>query len=305
MDEYDIPKPPPARPDLWPPPVAFGADPYSRQPNFPAQRTPTPRPQPQNLRSSQHTPPGGRLRGTVGGILTALGLFAGSLAVAAFVFSTLILNPDRPGQVLKAVLTTDAGRSVATEALSTAIRSSVPTISKAQADRDAAAIIASPALPATLGTSKANVSDALLTQLRHVDPAAAAAVSKLPTAGNPLTAIPGGLTSAASKAHSALRIATIALLVLAVALVGLALLVGPSRDRILIRVGYWAIAASAVQLLIWFALPKLLGHFTNGWAQVAVAALRAGGSGLIAVFGLLAALGVVALGLGYTRRLIR
>ncbi len=59
--------------------------------------------------------------------------------------------------------------------------------------------------------------------------------------------------------------------------------------------GYWAIAASAVQLLIWYGLPKLFGHFTNDYAQIAAAALRAGGTGLLTVFGLLAGVGVTAL----------
>jgi hypothetical protein len=187
--------------------------------------------------------------------------------------------------------------------LSTAIRNSVPGISPAQADKDAAAIVASPALASTLGSSKASVSDALLAQLQQVDPGAAAAVAKSPVGGgNPLTALPSGLTSAASKAHSTLRTVEIALMVGAIGLVGLALLIGPSRNRILIRVGYWAIAASAVQLLIWFGLPRLLESFSNDWAQVAAAALRAGGSGLLTVFGVLAGVGVVALLVGYTGR---
>jgi hypothetical protein len=156
-----------------------------------------------------------------------------------------------------------------------------------------------------LGSSKANVSDALLAQLKQVDPAAATAVSKLPTSTvSPLTALPGGLTSAASKAHSALTTAEIALLIVAVALVAIALLIGPSRSRIMVRVGYWAIAASAVQLLIWYGLPKLLGHFTNDWAQIAAAGLRAGGSGLLTVFGLLAGLGVIAIVIGYAGRAV-
>jgi hypothetical protein len=99
-----------------------------------------------------------------------------------------------------------------------------------------------------------------------------------------------------------LRTAEIALLVVAVLLVGAALLLGPSRDRILIRVGFWAIGASIFQLLIWYVLPRLLGHFTNDWAQVAAAALRAGGTGLLTVFGALAGLGVAALVVGYGGR---
>ena len=340
MDEYDIPKrvpPPPARtqnppsyppgypqshppgyppgyPPAYPPPHPSGYGPPFPYPP-PGQSAhpatgPSPSltvspPAPARAGSRRPTPSARLLRGTLGGALTALGLLAASLALAAFVLSTLVLDPARPGEVLKAVLTTQAGRSIATEALATAIRTSAPGTSAAQANKDAAAIVASPALASGLGSSKSQVSDALLAQLAQVDPAAATAVSKLPAStGSPLSALPNGLVSDGRKAHSALRTSEIALSLAAVALVGIALLLGPARDRILIRVGRWAIAASVIQLLIWFGLPRLLGHFTDSWAQVGAATLRAGGTGLLTVFWLLAGLGAVALIIGHAGRFL-
>jgi hypothetical protein len=67
-------------------------------------------------------------------------------------------------------------------------------------------------------------------------------------------------------------------------------------------VGYWALGASLVQLLIWLVLPRALGHFSNSWAQIGAAALRAGGAGLVTVFITLAVAGAAALAIGYTAR---
>jgi hypothetical protein len=143
--------------------------------------------------------------------------------------------------------------------------------------------------------------------LKQVDPKAAAAISShLPTGANPtspLSALPTGITTAAGRAHSFLNAAELLLLLIALVAVGAALLIDPHRDRVLVRVGYWALGASLLQLLIWLALPKALGHFSNSWAQIGAAALRAGGTGLLGVFVTLAVVGVVAVGLGWTARM--
>ena len=178
------------------------------------------------------------------------------------------------------------------------IRSSSP----AQASADAAAIVGSPLLTSSLGTSKSDVSTALLNQLRTVDPAAATAIAAKTTNANPLSALPTGLVTTANRAHTFLRSAEIVLLVIAVLAVLVALLIGPRRDRVLIRVGYWALGASVVQLIVWLGLPKLLGHFTDAAAQIGAAALRAGGAGLVGVFVALGVLGAVCLIIGYVVR---
>lgn len=348
MDEYDIPKPVPARPD--PPPRDYpgyagqpgypngpGYPGYPPAPAYPQPGYPTPpgyqgypgyppgtgdgwppaRPPTRTPRGSQGPvgpgPRGGgghsaaRSRSTLGAFLTTIGCLAGSLAVAAFVIATLVVNPERPGQVVKAVLATSAGRSVATDAIASTLRQADPGLTPAQAATDAKAIVASPSLAASVGSSKANVSSALLTELKQVDPAAASAVSAHVATGaasaSPLSALPTQALSAANHVHSVLRSAALALLIVGIAAIGIALLVGPRRDRILVRVGLWALAASAVQLAIWLGLPALFGHFTNPWSQVAAAALRAGGAGLLTVFVTLAVSGAIAVALGLAGRI--
>jgi hypothetical protein len=353
MDEYDIPKPVPARPDPPPPgypgyagqpgyppapghpgyPLPPGYPPpgYPPQPGYPgypgyppdagdgwsparpSAPTPPPASTPRGSHRSGPPRPGGggarpaaRSRSTLGAFLTTIGCLAGSLAVAAFVIATLVVNPERPGQVVKAVLGTSAGRSVATDAIASTLRQADPSLTPVQAATDAKAIVASPSLAASLGSSKANVSSALLTELKQVDPAAAAAVSAhastSPATASPLSALPTQALSAASHVHSVLRSIALLLLIVGVAAVGMALLIGPRRDRVLLRVGLWALAASAVQLAIWLGLPALFGHFTNPWSQVAAAALRAGSTGLLTVFVTLAVAGAIAVALGLAGR---
>jgi hypothetical protein len=344
MDEYDIPKPVPARPDPpprdypgyaappgypnapgypgYPPPPGYAQPGYPPQPGYQGYpgyppdagdgwsgtRPPqtghgpvAPRPR------SAGTRPAARSRSTLGAFLTTIGCLAGSLAVAAFVIATLVVNPERPGQVVKAVLATSAGRGVATDAIASTLRQADPSLTAAQAATDAKAIVASPTLAASVGNSKANVSSALLAELKQVDPAAASAVSAHastgPVSASPLSALPTQALSAASHVHSLLRSAALLLLIVGATAVGAALLIGPRRDRVLLRVGLWALAASAVQLAIWLGLPALFGHFTNPWSQVAAAALRAGGTGLLTVFVTLAVSGAIAVALGLTGRI--
>jgi hypothetical protein len=318
MDEYDIPKPVPPRPSSFPPP-AYPGQPgqpgWAGQPGWigPGYAQPTAQwgsGQPVVARGPERgagrVNVGSRTRATIGAFLTTLGCLAGSLAVAAFVLATIALNPARPGAIVKAALSTPAGRSVVSDAVTTALRSSDPALSPKQASVDAAAIVASPALASSLGSSKVDVSSALLAELKQVDPAAATAVSAHLPAGatgpRTLSALPSGALSAASRAHSALHTAEDYLLIVAVLAVGAALLIGPRRARILVRVGCWALAASVVQLAIWLGLPRALAHFSNPWAQVAAAALRAGGTGLLRVFVTLAVSGVVLIVIGLAGR---
>jgi hypothetical protein len=260
--------------------------------------------QPGRPSSPRGARPAASSRGVASAFLTTIGCLAGSLALIAFVVSTIVVNPDRPGQIVKAVLSSSAGRAVATEAVATTLRTADPTLSPTQASADATKIVASPALATSLGTSKGDVSAALLAQLKQIDPAAAAAIGSKQSTGSsgPLSALPSGVLSAENHAHSLLRTAELYLLVIAVIAVGAALLIGPRRDRVLVRVGYWALGASVVQLLIWLALPRALGHFSNSWAQIGAAALRAGGAGLVTVFVTLAVAGAAALAIGYTAR---
>jgi hypothetical protein len=325
MDSYDIPKRVPPPPSTPPPPAAYppGYQPYPSYPAYPPPYSsggpptaplpaisPQPAPPADRGRAPSHPrPPRGsgpaaQSRGIAGAFLTTIGCLAGSLALIAFVVSTLVVNPDRPGQIVKAVLSSSAGRSVVTEAVATALRTADPTLTPAQASADAKVIVTSPALPTSLGSSKGDVSTALLAQLKQVDPAAAAAIASKQSTGSagPLSALPSGVLSAENHAHSALRTAELYLLVIAIVAVAAALLIGPRRDRVLVRVGYWALGASLVQLVIWLALPRALGHFSNSWAQVGAAALRAGGAGLVTVFIVLAVGGAAALAIGYTAR---
>jgi hypothetical protein len=288
---------PPAYPPAGPPAYAPAGPPSPVAP---------PANPPADTRSSRHrsgnSRPAARGRGVLAAFLTTIGCLAGSLAVAAFVLSTIVLNPERPGQVIKAALSTSAGRTITTDAIATALRTANPTMTSAQASADAAAIVASPQLTSSLGSSKSDVSSALLAQLKAIDPASAAAISATATNANPLSALPTGVASTANRAHSALRTAEIALVIIAVLAIVIALLLGPRRDRTLVRVGYWALGASVIQLVIWWGLPRALGHFTNAWAQVGAAALRAGGAGLVGVFITLAAIGAVCLTVGYVAR---
>jgi hypothetical protein len=349
MDEYDIPKPVPARPDPPPPsypgypgqpgyppvpgyagyPPAPGYPGYPPQPGYPGYppnagdgwppaRPSQPAPPPGSTPRGSHRPtargpgaggarPAARSRSTLGAFLTTIGCLAGSLAIAAFVIATLVVNPERPGQVVKAVLATSAGRSVATDAIASTLRQADPSLTPAQASTDAKAIVASPSLASSLGSSKANVSSALLAELKQVDPAAASAVSAHSATNlavaSPLSALPTQALTAASHIHSVLRSIALLLLIVGVVAVGAALLIGPRRDRVLLRVGCWALAASAVQLAIWLGLPALFGHFSNPWSQVAGAALRAGGTGLLTVFVILAVSGAIAAALGLAGRI--
>jgi hypothetical protein len=341
MDEYDIPQPvrPPVRPGpSSPPPVwpgyadgsGVGAPGYgypdqygpqygapSRSPAWPPDTRPAPPSQPPGRHSSGggvgaggRVPSASRTRTALSGILATVGCLAGSLAVAAFVLATIALNPDRPGAVIKAALSTPAGRGMVTDAVASALRSYDPSLTSQQASTDAAAIVASPGLASSLGHSTGDVSGALLAALKQSDPAAAAAISAhLPVAGaspNTLSALPTSVVNAADRAHSALRTAQLYLLILAVAAIAAALLIGPRRGRLLVRVGCWALGASVIQLVIWLALPKALGHFTNSWAQVGAAALRADGAGLVGVFVTLALFGAVCVVVGIaTRSVVR
>lgn len=306
--------PPPGEPGY--PPNYQGGYPPNYPPTYPPPGPPSPAgpsaqppPPSADTRSSRHrsgnSRPAARGRGVLSAFLTTIGCLAGSLAVAAFVLSTIVLNPERPGQVIKAALSTSAGRTITTDAIATALRTANPTMTSAQASADAAAIVASPQLTSSLGSSKSDVSSALLDQLKTIDPASAAAISATATNANPLSALPTGVVSTADRAHSALRTAEIALVIIAVLAIAFALLIGPRRDRTLVRVGYWALGASVIQLVIWFGLPRALGHFTNAWAQVGAAALRAGGAGLVGVFITLAGIGVVCLTVGYVARAAR
>lgn len=306
--------PPPGEPG-YPPNYQAGhaAYPPAAPPSYvpvgaPGRVTPAPDPT-VATRSSRHRSDGpsptARGRGVLSAFLTTIGCLAGSLAVAAFVLSTIVLNPARPGQVIKAALSTSAGRVITTDAIAAALRTANPTMTSKQASVDAAAIVASPQLASSLGSSKSDVSSALLDQLKAIDPASAAAISATATNANPLSALPTGVASTANRAHTALRTAEIVLVVIAVLAIALALLIGPRRDRTLVRVGYWALGASVVQLIIWFGLPRVLGHFTNAWAQVGAAALRAGGAGLVGVFIALAVIGAVSLTVGYVARAAR
>jgi hypothetical protein len=328
MDEYDIPKrvppPPVAQPPgyqppgyqppgyqpypsypAYPPPYAAGGPPTAPLPAVPPAPPSAARAaHPSRPSSPRGSRPAANSRGVASAFLTTIGCLAGSLALIAFVVSTILVNPDRPGQIVKAVLSSSAGRAVVTDAVATTLRTADPTLTPAQASADAKVIVASPSLPSSLGSSKGDVSTALLAQLKQVDPAAAAAIASKQSTGSagPLSALPGGVLSAENHAHSLLHTGALYLLVIAIIAVGAALLIGPRRDRVLVRVGYWALGASLVQLLIWLALPRALGHFSNSWAQVGAAALRAGGTGLVTVFITLAVGGAAAIAIGYTAR---
>jgi hypothetical protein len=150
--------------------------------------------------------------------------------------------------------------------------------------------------------------------LKKVNPAAAAQISAHHPAGTTatttapgtptLSALPSGVLTATSKAHSALRTAQRYLLIIAIIGIGASLLISPRRGAILVRVGWWALGASLIQLVVWLGLPKLLGHFHNPWTQVAAAALRADGDGLLTVFVVLAAGGAAFVLLGLASRLV-
>ena len=250
--------------------------------------------------------PASRSRSVLSSVLTRLGCLAGSLAVAAFVLATIALNPARPGEVVKAALSSSAGRSVIAGAVASGLQAADPTLSPAQASADATAVVNSPALAASLGSTHGDVSNALLATLTKIDPAAAKTVAAhLPApsgSSGGLSALPSGAVSVVDRAHSALSTAERYLVIAAILAIAAALIIGPRRGRTLTQVGWWALGASVVQLIIWLGLPKLLGHFDNSWAQIAAAALKAGGTGLLAVFVTLAVIGAACLAAGLVLR---
>ena len=83
-----------------------------------------------------------------------------------------------------------------------------------------------------------------------------------------------------------------------------AFLLGPRRDRVLVRVGRWCLVASWVQVMLWLVLPELLlPHLPAAGDLVGVAAgLRASGTDLLPAFASLVGAGTTCLVAGLAGR---
>ena len=279
------------------------------------------------------------MRQGLSGLLLTLALLIGGLLIPLYVFSTVALHPERGGQILSTMISTPQGKSLASQALSSQIRNADPGVSDARARQVANTVVADPQLPRILAHSgdlttsrgQAAATAAILTRLRTLDPAAAAALSRqlsqhpiAPAAGHsplhrvltgspaaPVRAQPSLLGNAAVPTSlSGLRTLTSRLLTAgltaALLLAAGAFLLGPQRDRMLVRAGRWCVIASLFELLVWLVLPRLVLPALHGrWPVVAAAGLRVAGAPLATLFGTLFTAGVIALAGGYFGRLLR
>jgi hypothetical protein len=244
-------------------------------------------------------------------LLTRLATIVGSLTLLAFMLLTVTLDPSRPARVLNALVTSDAGRRVATQVLADQITHYDPSLSHDQATALAGRVTSDPHLPAALAVAEHGnpnaALDAVLTSVGRYDPAAAAAIRQhLPHGAGPSAQlVPKSVSTPFNKIRGKLAAGIRDGLLAAIALALAALLIGPSRDRVARRLGWWCVLASIFQVAFWAGLPRLLDRLHGQWPVLVAIALRAAGSTVVGTFELLLLAGVGLLGFGYLGRLAR
>lgn len=253
------------------------------------------------------------MRALLSGLLTRVSTIVGSLTLLVFVLMTLTTDPGRPARVLGALLTSDAGKHVATQVLASQVTRYDPKLTQAQATALAQRVVADPRLPQALaaaehGNPQAALA-AVLASVRRYDPAAAATIARyLPRGASGAPAaelVPSTAGTSLFRIRRHLATGVLDGLLIAIVTAGAALLAAPRRDRVLRRLGWWCIGASLFQAAFWVGLPHLLDRLHGPWPVLAAVAIRAAGSTLGGVMVTLLLSGGALLAAGYFGHLLR
>ena len=260
-------------------------------------------------------------------------------ALLAFSASAGLFDLSRPAQAATAALSSPAGQRLAADFIADQLQVAVPGLSEKKAHDLATKVAADPGTlvalkqanlkSASAPQDRAALLEVVASQLKQSNPKVAAATEKYagqvqsaaasgqadPDAGalleppSPVGGIlkrvqqfTGGATNVSAVmsdlkeklAHTARVLAALALLTALVALV-----VSPSRARVVRSFGWMFISISLIPAAIGWLVPDLvLARMSSDWAQALAVGLRVGGGRLIGLFvGLLVA-GVVLLVLG-------
>jgi hypothetical protein len=240
------------------------------------------------------------IRSSLGSVLLRLGIAAGTIALAAFVTSTLLFDPGRPARIVHAMLATSAGRSVVADTVTGAIETVAPGLPARRADALGQRVADDPALLQALSDvsdahGSHSVTAAVLSALRRADPRVARLVGNSIGTGrtNDDDLLPAQLGSVARGARTTAVRVEQGGLVLFLLLAGAAIALGPARERLVRRLGWACIVASIVPVLVRVALPAALDHASGRWPVIIAAGVRAASTGLIGVFATVLAAGVL------------
>jgi hypothetical protein len=232
-------------------------------------------------------------RGFAGAIL-GLALLLGSLAWSGFLALRTVFEPDRSREIAQELLENDQVIDQLASNLGDALQAAVPAevpLPEGAIEAAAATALSDPAVQqlvllafvnshrAFLGDGDAPseidltpVAESVRTSLVATVPSLAAL---MPSSPNLVVSLPTEHIPDASPLRSLLEKAVPTLALLALGGAVLALLATNDRPSILRRAGYWALATTALYLLLGFGLPRLLREIVPDQGEVIAALLSA------------------------------
>ena len=232
-------------------------------------------------------------RGFAGAIL-GLALLLGSLAWSGFLALRTVFEPDRSREIAQELLENDQVIDQLASNLGDALQAAVPDevpLPEGAIESAAATALSEPAVQqlvllafvnshrAFLGDGDAPseidltpVAESVRTSLVATVPSLAAL---MPSSPNLVVSLPTEHIPDASPLRSFLEKAVPTLALLAAGGAVLALLATNDRPSILRRAGYWALATTALYLLLGFGLPRLLREVVPDQGEVVAALLSA------------------------------
>jgi hypothetical protein len=251
------------------------------------------------------------MRSLLASVLVVLAGIVGTLALTGHVLASTVLDPDRPGRVLEALLDDPEHRREVTDALLSGWG-----VDDAGTRRKLDRVLDDPDVRSQVRDLRAGSQELVdVADLRSVvaaelerrgNPTAAERVLGAGAQQFPAIALPGRFTDVYGSAGDTAR--TVARLgaLLAAALVATALVVATNRGAVAVRVGVAALVAVAGTLLLFLGLPWLVTTVDDsGWAATVADAVRGAGTAVVPSLVVVAAIGVgfVAVGMLWPRSL--
>ena len=256
----------------------------------------------------------GVMRRFVAGLLVAIGLIFGSLAIFIHLTQLSLLQPGRLQQAASQLIASPAVRNALVGATATGINQYLPQgtyIPTQEASVVVDKVLSDPTVQgefaAAMGNAQARLlgqtnqpivltgpafTQAVVTALNPFSPQAASAV-----ANSGITIpIPGANLPNLSKYVSwAPRLLSL-FRALAILLCGVGLIIHPARMTVLSRISLWLIGISLLNALIfWFAPAYLLPSIGTSWAAIAAVILKAASGPAAAFYATLLGIGVIGL----------
>lgn len=234
------------------------------------------------------------IRRSVAGAILGLSLLIGSFAWSGFLALRTVFDPDRSREIAAELLDNDEVRDQLSTNMSFAVRAVVPPqvpVDPALIDQVTQQLLESPAVEAAILNAFADSHAAFLGDgdaPDRIDLTAVAQVARetLVSASPELDGLigddivlsvplPTERIPNASPVRDGLRAVVPVLAALAIGGAVLALVTTTDRPAILRRAGFWALATTAVYLLVGIGAPYLLREFAPDQAEVVAALLAA------------------------------